>query len=154
MFWLFVAGGILVATCLLLFLIGARIHRPPYPDAPGPELDDEFPGLAHQVVWPEHHPDVAGAKIAFGRLRNVIDAGALALVEGGGECFAEYSRPVAIALIMEALSPIVTPTETRVFVRWYSAMALLFHIDDRITDPGLFGSRFWNPRRGAACRPP
>lgn len=126
-------AGVGFGTLAVLYAIqGNRRPRRPYPAGPGAPIDDGLPGGANIVPWGGEDPIVDEAESAAHDFKRLADAGALQLVEGAADCLREFSRPVAIGLIMEALEPIVAPASRGSFFRWYDAMALVYHIDDRI----------------------
>lgn len=130
-----VAIGCILVALLFLFVIGASIPLPPYPELPGTEIDDNCPGHnALSVPWTTSHSSIRKAHTAASGFNKLVDAGLVALIDEAAVCFDAYSRPVAIALIMECAAPIVCPEQTDVFVHWYRNMALVYYIDDRITD--------------------
>lgn len=128
-------AGVAVGTLAVVYAIrGNRGPSRPYPAGPGAPIDDGLPGAANIVPWGGEDPVVDEAESAAHDFKRLVDAGALKLVEGAADCLREFSRPVAIGLIMEALEPIVAPAARGSFARWYDAMALVYYIDDRIVD--------------------
>ena len=133
-----VVGGCLLGVLFFLFVVGAAVPLPPYPDLPGAEIDDNCPGeTALAVPWAHAHSRVRKASAAAQGFNKLVGAGLLSLVDKGELCFVSHSRPVAIALIMECVSPILCPDQEDVFVHWYTNMALVYYIDDRIADTAM-----------------